>query len=332
MKSFTFAALCMGAFASSLMATAQEQKQERLTLRGHKAHINGVAFSPDGKTLASAGRDANIQIWDVATGKNIATLEGHTKAVWRVAFSPDGKTLASIGGLDRTLRVWDLATRKNTSTLDSWADPPYSIVFADQKTVVFGTPGKVMQWDLVSPKAKLMLVLDSGATSALVANTKADLWALGGGDSQSKSIWNVSRKKMTGKLEPIPSGYDSAAFSPDGTTLATGDNENPGSVDLWECATAKCKATYKFPAQTTCVAFSPDGEILAVSYKDKAGSFKEGNIRLVAMATGKEIVTFKQASSVVCLAFSPDGKTLASGSIDMAVRLFDVPMVKKAEK
>jgi len=72
-------------------------RQEKAILKGHTSLVISVAFSPDGKTLASASWDETIKLWDVATGKEQATLKGHTDAVWSVAFSPDGQTLASGG-------------------------------------------------------------------------------------------------------------------------------------------------------------------------------------------------------------------------------------------
>ena len=85
----------------------------RAILKGHTQAVYSVAFSPDGKTLASGSRDQTIKLWDVQTGKERATLKGHTDPVPSVAYSPDGKTLAS-GSEDKTIKLWHVATGVQT--------------------------------------------------------------------------------------------------------------------------------------------------------------------------------------------------------------------------
>ena len=83
--------------------------------RGHTKIVYGVAFSPDGRSLASASADNTMKLWDVATGNEVRTLRGHTNAVIAVAFSPDGRTLASASH-DQTVKVWDAATGQDIKT------------------------------------------------------------------------------------------------------------------------------------------------------------------------------------------------------------------------
>lgn len=87
-------------------------RKEMSVLKGHVDSVAAVAFSPDGKLIASAGSDRVVKIWDCATGKEVATLKGHTGPVTAVAFSPDGKLIASAGG-DRTVRLWAASAHAN---------------------------------------------------------------------------------------------------------------------------------------------------------------------------------------------------------------------------
>ena len=99
---------CLGLLLSPL--SAQEPKLPD-TLKGHTDGVYCVAYSPDGKTLASGSVDKTIKLWSVATGKEQATLKGHMKEVSSVAYSPDGKTLAS-GSFDGTIKLWDMPAAK----------------------------------------------------------------------------------------------------------------------------------------------------------------------------------------------------------------------------
>ena len=105
---------CLGLMPFPL--SAQEPKLRDTLNGGHSDAVLSVAFSPDGKTLASGSWDKTIKLWDVKTGKELATLNGHTETVMFVAFSPDGKTLAS-ASWDKTIKLWDVATSKERATL-----------------------------------------------------------------------------------------------------------------------------------------------------------------------------------------------------------------------
>ena len=100
----------------------KRRRRSRIPIRNSIFHrgrgmVEDVAFSPDGKTLAMASREGNVQLWDVATGKLLETLKGHSSAVDAVVFSPDGRTLAS-GSNDQTVRLWNVETRRELMQLD----------------------------------------------------------------------------------------------------------------------------------------------------------------------------------------------------------------------
>ncbi|MEN3009382.1 MAG: trypsin-like peptidase domain-containing protein, partial [Candidatus Bipolaricaulaceae bacterium] len=142
-----------------------------------------VAFSPDGRTLASGSEDGTIKLWDVATGKDLRTLAGHRHAVTSVAFSPDGRTVASASRLwnDNTIKLWDVATGKELRTLAGHTDAVSSVAFSpDGRTLASG-------WE----------------------------------DGTIK-LWDVATGKELRTLAGHTSGVNSVAFSPDGRTLASG--------------------------------------------------------------------------------------------------------------
>src|SRR5262249_8144909 len=98
--------------------------------------VEGVAFAPDGRTLAMACREGSVRLWEVASGTLVATLKGHSSAVNAVVYSPDSRTLAS-GGTDQTGRLWDVETRRELMQL-----APGSIELGQVQTLAFSSDGK----------------------------------------------------------------------------------------------------------------------------------------------------------------------------------------------
>src|SRR5262249_39326522 len=119
MRPFRRAAMTLTA-AGFFLLVLTAGAAEPLVWKEHEDGVNGLALSPDGKRLASAGDDEVIKIWDPATGKVLLTLEGHEDAVNAVAFSPDGKRLASASD-DGTVRIWD-ADGKEVAVLKGHQD------------------------------------------------------------------------------------------------------------------------------------------------------------------------------------------------------------------
>jgi WD40 repeat protein len=272
-----------------------------------------LAFSPDGKTLASAGRDRNdpsIRHWDLASGKartfeksvsSLTDVDGKLAATvpaavepWKSAAAPgtivdkraicvdpivefrsDGKVLAWGGVFDPEIKVWDLATKKNVASfaIDTVAAMTFVPGNKTLASVRFDRPG-IDLWDIAAGKKSATLAKDKFVVQA--------------------------------------------AFSPNGKTIAIANADSP-IVSLLEISSGSEQASLKgHTAKVGCVTFSPDGKTLASGSAD-------GKIVLWDVEKSRDVATIDaHRDAIHALAFAADGKTLASGSKDKTIKLWNV--------
>ncbi|MGX9884488.1 toll/interleukin-1 receptor domain-containing protein [Streptomyces sp. NPDC002276] len=297
-------------------------------LLSHSWPVRSVAFSPDGKTIASGSQDGIVQLWDATTQRKIgAPLIGHNQGVTSVAFGPGGRTLASSSS-DGTVRLWNITDHKQIGdALQAHAGAIHSVAYSpDGRTLIAGgsgDSGTVRLWD-VATHHQIGTPLGGRAYDASVAfSPDGRTFATGAEDLR---LWDARSHAPIGKaLTTAGYGISSVSFSGDGRIIAAADAD--GGVRLWD-TTTRAPIGKPFTASTgvDSVAFSPDGTMFAAAYDD-------GSVRLwdIARHIPMGAPFTGHTSRVWAVAFSPDGSTLASSSDDTTVRLWDVRTLRQID-
>jgi WD40 repeat protein len=285
-------------------------------LPGREGAVFDVAFSPDGKRVASTTAGKTVILWDVASRKRLPTLEGHKDEVSGVAFSPDGKLLASASD-DRTVILWDMASCKRVATLEGHKKAVYGVVFSpDGKLLASASADQtVILWDVDTRKPLATLEGHTKEVNDVAFSPYGRLLASASND-HTVILWDVDNLKPLATLEGHKEDVYGVIFSPDGKLLASASLDK--TVILWDVDSHKSLATLEgHKAEIHGVAFSPDGKRLASASVDKTVIVWDVDSR-------KAVATLEGHTSYVYgVAFSPDGKRLASSSEDQTVILWD---------
>jgi WD40 repeat protein len=293
------------------------------TLKGHSGWVTGVAFSSDGRRLASGSWDQTVKLWDVPTGKELNVVGSKMKEVQALAFSRDGHWLA-VENSSNTVTLWDATTETEIHTLPSnkplgplgknWV---YSIAFSpDGRWLASGVDDKTVRiWDVRSGRA--VRDLTGLRRSVIYAAFSPDgRWLASGDDDKSIGIWEVSsgkeiRRLTGGHKKPIYA----VAFSPNGRWLASASADK--TIKLWDIEAGREVQTLTGHGdQVTSVSFSPDGRWLASGSRDKT-------IKIWDVETGQELQTLgAHDHPIYTVTFDSTGHWLASGSEDGTIKLW----------
>jgi WD40 repeat protein len=287
-----------------------------LTLQGHTDLILDLAWSPDGRRIATAGVDGEAKVWDVRTGAELLTLTGHTSFVTGVAFAPDGRLVAT-ASYDGTVRLWNADTGEQVLELSGHGGANSDVVFSpDGQRVASGGADATLVWDITPPGSREQATIaSSGATQSVVYSPDGSRLATMSSSGQAR-LWDPSsgRKLLTFSGQEASM---SSAFGPDGSMLVTGAI---GSPVVWDTASGKVRHVLDTRGTISGVAVSPDGGLIATANCDQTS-------RGVTVwdATSGERVRALTTPQTHDLDFSPDGTLLAAGRCDGTVTFWKVP-------
>jgi WD40 repeat protein len=320
-------------------------------LPGHSKWVYAVAYSPDGKWLATGGWDRTIKLRDAASGEERLTIFGHAGFVLDLAFSPDSRALASTSE-DRSVRLWEIPTGRQIGVFHGHTDFVQAVAFAPdgRELASGGLEGTLKVWDrrtglpvvfdqhtgwvvrLAFRRDGRRVVSEAGPFRLAGETTKGWDPATGVADPGLNGI--VPDRRGDEYLPPSSFPFwvpPQPATSPDGKLIARawagaggvplGDRSRKvanSSVVVQDAVTGRVLHTLiGHTADLVGIAFSPDGRRIATASLDRT-------VKLWDPVTGREVFTLRgHTAGVLELAFSPDGRRIISGSIDFTARVWD---------
>lgn len=322
------------------------------TLRGHTAGLESIAFSRDGRLLASGGGDRSIRIWELNVDRRIwdvpernrywtvpwrrelIALRGHSKRIRSLAFGPEDQLVSASD--DGTVRLWVTEPVEAVPTLLGHTSSVTSVAVGRTKAGIIVASGSgdftVRLWDPDRCEGIATLIGHGQEVGAVAFNTTGNRLASGSRD-KTVIIWDVTDPDHAGRIATLdgPSGHDgwvhSVAFDPLGERLALASKD--GTVELWNLTRlekSEPETLYAGAAPANVVRFNSSGTLIVTGHGDSkaAASSVDNNARIWIATTNELLEVLPHDSPVTAAAFSPDDQILVTGTHDGLLRIWDM--------
>jgi WD40 repeat protein/serine/threonine protein kinase len=294
-------------------------------LKGHEGYVWGLAYTPDGSHMATAGFDGTVRIWDIATGDPVRILRPARSSFTSVAFSPDGTCLAAAQGGGQfaaqdsgVVILWEWRTDRELRRLERQTGGVHSIAFSHdgRRLATAAYNGTARIWDVATGEARHIFSRRAGEMLGVAFSPDDCILATGHG-SGVISLWDVTTGELQKTLTGHRDGVTCVAFSPDGSQLASSSRDS--SARIWEVSSgANLRVLTVGGNWVQSVVWSRDGHrVLTASW--------DGTARVWDAASGEEKRRLVGHDSfVVSAVFSPDEESIATAGFDRTVRLWSV--------
>ena len=333
------------------VAGAQTNDHPRLMAQVASAEVIACAYSPDGRSVMTGGREGMARLWDAATGEELQSFQGEAW-ITRVAFSPDQRRALIVSSVDNKVAVqlWDVAAGKE---LGRFVPPAGKLIFGlaspDGSTVATASqvatgeqgeklpaPGatRIQFWNLLTGQELKHFLVPGASADKVYSVLSPDGSKLFTGDFDGHRLWDVESGNLLRQYPGNSEVVSAAAFSADGRRMAWGTI--PGNVWLWDVETGKeiqhfsGTGVMDFIGTIESVVISPDGRSVLSATDDRKA-------RVWDVETGKVLMLLHASDdqtnmAVNCAALSPDGRTVLTAADDQTARLWDVESGKELHR